>query len=53
MEKEVRGLLLEIVALTFIIIITIIVWPNLKEEHLKKTEVVMNYANKVTVLLIL
>lgn len=49
MEKEVRGLLLEIVALTFIIIITIIVWPNLKEEHLKKTEVVMNYVNNLSI----
>lgn len=49
MEKEVRGLLLEIVALVFIIIITIIVWPNLKEEHLKKTEVVMNYVNNLSI----
>lgn len=49
MEKEVRGLLLEIVALTFIIIITIIVCPNLKKEHLKETEVVMNYVNNLSI----
>lgn len=49
MEKEIRGLLLEIVALTFIIIITIIVCPNLKEEHLKETEVVMNYVNNLSI----
>lgn len=49
MEKEVRGLLLEIVAFTFIIIINIIVWTNLKEEHLKKTEVVMNYVNNLSI----
>lgn len=49
MNKEVKGLLYEIVTLCFIIIINLIIWPNLKEEHLKKTEAVMSYVSNLSI----
>lgn len=49
MDKEVKGLLYEIVVLCFIIIISLIIWPNLKEEHLKKTEAVMSYVSNLSI----
>ena len=49
MNKEVMGLLYEIMALSFIIIINLIIWPNLKEEHLKKTEAVMSYVSNLSI----
>ena len=49
MKKEVKGLLVEIIVLSFIIIINIIIWPNLKEEHLKKTEAVMSYVSNISI----
>ena len=49
MNKEVRGLLYEIMVLSFIIIINLIMWPNLKEEYLKKTEAVMSYISNLSI----
>ena len=49
MDKEVKGLLYEIVVLCFIIIISLIIWPNLKEEHLKNTEAVMSYVSNLSI----
>ena len=49
MNKEVKGLLYEIMVLSFIIIINLIMWPNLKEEYLKKTEAVMSYISNLSI----
>ena len=49
MVKEVKGLLLEIFILSFIIVMSILLCPNLKEEHLKKTEAVMSYVSNLSI----
>ena len=49
MNKEIKGLLFEISVLSFIIIINIIIWPSLKEEHLKKTDAVMSYVSNLSI----
>ena len=49
MVKEVKGLLLEIFILSFIIVMSILLCSNLKEEHLKKTEAVMSYVSNLSI----
>lgn len=49
MFKEVKGLLFEISILSFIIVMSILLCPNLKEEHLKKTEAVMSYVSDLSI----
>lgn len=49
MNKEIKGLLIEIIILSFIIVINVIFWPNLREEHLKKTEAMMGYISNLSI----
>ena len=49
MGKELKGILGEILIVIFIIVISIILFPNLSEEKLKKTEAIMSYVNNLSI----